>query len=194
MREGDKAIGTVLAGLEETGLLDSTIVAVVGDHGEAFGQHGTIAHGNGVYEETVHVPLMLVNARLFHDEADSTVGGMIDLAPTLAELVGLPPAPTWQGRSLFARERSGRAYVFEPFSKFVFGMREGSRKILLNGTSGQPELYDLAVDPAERRSLHQRMPGVVEDGLDRLAAWVQYQDRFFEEILDEDDDRTTQSP
>ena len=82
---------------------------------------------------------------------------MIDLAPTLADLAGLPAAPTWQGRSLLGRDRTGRAYFFEPFSTFVFGMREGSRKILLNGTTGQVELYDL-----------------------------QYQEEFFDGILDDD--------
>ena len=64
-------------------------------------------------------------------------------------------------------------------------MREGSRKILLTCTTGQVELYDLAADPREQQSVDRRMPAVVDLGLDRLAAWVQYQEDFFDGILDD---------
>jgi arylsulfatase A-like enzyme len=184
--EGDRAIGAILHGLSQRGLLDSTLIVVLGDHGEAFGRHGTLGHGNSVYEEEVHIPLMLVNPRLFHGEVDSALGAIIDLAPTVADMLGLPDAATWQGRSLLARDRTNRVYFFEPFSTFAFGLREGSRKILFDGTTGRVEVYDLATDPQERHSLAQEMPAVVNLGLDRLAAWVQYQEGFFQGLLGDD--------
>ncbi|MFL5494188.1 MAG: LTA synthase family protein, partial [Gemmatimonadales bacterium] len=58
LRESDRATGNVLRHLAQRGLLDSTLVAVVGDHGEAFGQHGNWAH-RYLYEEEVHIPLLL---------------------------------------------------------------------------------------------------------------------------------------
>lgn len=181
--ESDRAVGQLLRGLETRRLLDSTLVVIVGDHGQAFGRHGTYAHGSSVYEESVHVPLLLINPRLFHGELSGIVGGMNDLAPTVQQLLGHPPAPTWQGRSLFDPERSGRVYFFEPFSTFVFGYREHARKFIFNGTSAAAELYDLRNDPHEFRNLARRKPEEVREGLERLAAWVQFQNRFLGRFL-----------
>src|SRR5437870_3804978 len=56
LEHGDQAIGKVLKVLEERGLAESTLVVVVGDHGEAFGRHKQFTHASKVYEENVHVP------------------------------------------------------------------------------------------------------------------------------------------
>jgi lipoteichoic acid synthase len=183
LHEGDRAVGDLLRGLDRRGLLESTLVIVMGDHGEAFGQHGHLNH-QLLYEEDLHVPLLLINERLFHGERDSTAGGIIDVAPTIMDLLGYPLPPRWQGRSLFDLERSGRIYYFAPFSSVYFGYREGSRKLIYNATSNTAELYDLQADPEEKVNLGAREAEAVAAGRDRLVAWARYQDRYYSELLD----------
>ncbi len=183
LRETDQALGELLAALEQQQVLDSTLVVVVGDHGEAFGEHGHYVHGVDLYEEETHVPLILINRRLFHGESDSTLGGIIDLAPTILDILGYPVPGTWQGRSLFDPERTGRVYLFTSRSRVLFGYREGTRKFIYDAGANIAELYDLQIDPAESRNLVGATPGVALAGKRRLAAWVQYQRRFFQDVL-----------
>jgi lipoteichoic acid synthase len=184
LHEGDRALGDLLRGLDRRGLLESTLVIVMGDHGEAFGQHGHTNH-HLLYEEDLHIPLLLINGSLFHGERDSTIGGIIDVAPTIMDLLGYPlPAP-WQGRSLFNLERTGRVYLFAPFSSVYFGYREGSRKLIYNASSNTAELYDLSADPEEKVNLAPRAPEVVAAGRDRLAAWARYQEHYYARLLDQ---------
>lgn len=183
LRETDRALGELLAALARQHVLDSTLVVVVGDHGEAFGQHGHYVHGVDLYEEEVHVPLMLINGRLFHGETDSTLGGLVDVAPTILDLLGRAPPASWQGRSLFDNDRTGRVYLFTSRSKVLFGYREGSRKLIYDAGTNTTELYDLHTDPAESVNVAAAWPGAVVLGRQRLAAWVQFQRRFFQDVL-----------
>ena len=183
LRETDRALGDLLAALARQQVLDSTLVVVVGDHGEAFGQHGHYVHGVDLYEEEVHVPLMLINRRLFHGETDSTLGGLIDVPPTILDLLGEPFPTSWQGRSLFDSDRTGRVYLFTSRSKVLFGYREGTRKLIYDAGTNATELYDLETDPGESLNVAGGSPGVVRLGQQRLAAWVQYQQRFFKDVL-----------
>jgi arylsulfatase A-like enzyme len=177
LHETDQALGSLFRQLAERRLLASTLVVILGDHGEAFGQHGHMFH-RLLYEEEVRVPLVLSNPRLFHGEVDSTLGGTIDIAPTVMDLLGYPIAREWQGRSLFDRDRARGVYLFGPYSG-LFGYRQGSRKLIYNPISGESELYDLATDPEESSNLASRYPELVHLGRERLAAWVQYQNRFY---------------
>ena len=103
VRDADAQLGRLFAGLRERGLADDTLVVVTGDHGETFGDpHPTWGHGFRVYEESVRVPMMVWNPRLFPKGGRSdVVGGHVDINPTVAHLLGVPASPTWQGRSLF---------------------------------------------------------------------------------------------
>jgi len=177
LRETDRAIGIMLRSLEARGLLDSTLVVVFGDHGEAFGQHGSAFH-RFLYEEEMRVPLLLINSRLFHGEIDSVPGGTIDLAPTVMDLLGYRIPAEWQGRSLLDSHRHGRAYLFGPYSG-LFGYREGTRKLIHDPIANEDELYDLAADPLELLNIASKHPSAVREGRERLAAWVQYLDRFY---------------
>jgi arylsulfatase A-like enzyme len=182
VRHTDRALGKLLRHLQERGLAESTLVVVVGDHGQAFGQHGQKLHAGGLYEENVHVPLILINPRLFKGEENPTVAGLLDVAPTVLDLLGVSPPGDWQGRSLFSRERSPRIYFFTPWADFLFGYREGDRKCIFNATANKYEVFDLPTDPKETHNLASRSPELVQQIPQRLAAWVQHQDRLMKQI------------
>jgi len=124
----DRVVEEVLRRLEAAGLAESTLVVITGDHGEAFGHHGYYVHGS-IHEETARVPFLLLQRGRFHGEEDGTVGGLVDLAPTVMDLLGLPPHGDWQGRSLFDPGRSGRTYFFAPWSDHLFGYRDWTGEI-----------------------------------------------------------------
>jgi arylsulfatase A-like enzyme len=181
LHQTDAALAQLLRDLADRRLADSTLVVVVGDHGEAFGEH---AHTNHVlpYQEDLHVPLLFVNPLRFRGEVDTTLAGLIDLAPTVMDLLGQPSAGRWQGRSLFDPSRTGRVYFFAPFSGVFFGYLEGSRKLIYDASADASELYDLKVDPGERMNLAPGEPQAARRGRDRLAAWVRYQEDFYRRV------------
>jgi arylsulfatase A-like enzyme len=179
--ESDQALGDLLERLDAAGVLDSTLVVVVGDHGEGLGKHWHTVHST-LYEEDVHVPLMLINRSLFHGDLDSVPVGLVDIAPTITDVLGLPPEPAWQGRSAFDPDRGGRVYLFAPFSGVMFGMVEGSRKYIYDAGANTWEVYDLTSDPAELTNLASS-EGEPAEQFGRLAAWYQYQQTYYRRVM-----------
>jgi arylsulfatase A-like enzyme len=180
LREVDASIGELLDGLRARGLAEDTLVAITGDHGEAFGSpHDVRGHGSALYEENVRVPLMLWNPRLFGDAGrrSAEVAGHVDLAPTLVDVLGVDPAGAWQGESLFARERNGRAYFESGISEYQFGVREGEWKYIYNATLGSESLYHLASDPEERRDRAADEPDRSRRLRERVAAFIAAEER-----------------
>ncbi len=179
----DNLVGKLLQFLQEHTLLDSTLVVVVGDHGEAFGQHGQYGHASKIYEENLHVPLVFIQPKIFTGEDNPVVGGLIDLAPTILHLLNLPIPSLWQGESLLQPQRRGRVYFFAPWSTSLFGFREGTRKLIYDATHQRYEVYDLSKDPTETTNQAPQWPEFVSQGHQRLAAWVQYHEKFLKEWL-----------
>ena len=125
-----------------------------GDHGEAFGEHGQLAHGFSVYDEEVHIPLLIVNRKMFpQPRVVNSLARQIDIAPTLLDLLGIAEPAQWQGQSLLSGPPPARAYMFASDSDFRFGLIEGNEKYIYNYDSNRSELYDLATDPKERHDL-----------------------------------------
>jgi arylsulfatase A-like enzyme len=181
LRHGDEALGRLMAHLESTGQLDSTLVVVVGDHGEAFGRHNQWGHGTKVYDENLKVPCILINGQLFNGEERKVVGGLVDVAPTVLDVLGhTQMPPSWQGRSLFADGRHNRVYFCAPWSDFLFGYRDGNKKLIYNATKNTFEVYDLLADPLEANDLADSESAFIRAGRQHLAAWVQYQAKFYE--------------
>ena len=177
LRASDQSIENVLAYLTGRHLLASTLVVILGDHGQAFNQHGHHVHGATIYDEEIHIPLLLMHPRLLHGE-NNTVGGIVDVAPTILDLLRWPAPKTWQGRSLFDRNRSGRVYFFVPTRDVMLGFRDDGRKYLLNLTRDKLEVFDLIGDPTEQSDISSRVPESAAVAKGRLAAWVQYQDKL----------------
>jgi phosphoglycerol transferase MdoB-like AlkP superfamily enzyme len=184
LHETDHQLERFFEAIRREGLENDTVIIVVGDHGQAFGYpHDNYMQGRSVYEEDVHVPMMIYAPRLYRSAADSQViGSHVDLAPTIAALAGVPAAPDWQGRSLFETGRSPRVYVYVAEDHFTLGVREDNWKYILDLREGIDELYDLDRDPTEQHNLAKFEPERCARFRQRLAAWTDANRRQYERI------------
>jgi arylsulfatase A-like enzyme/Tfp pilus assembly protein PilF len=108
----DSAVGTFLSQLRARGLYDGAVIAVMADHGEALGDHGEDTHGFFLYDETIHVPLVIKlpgAASIKKDLATKSSGtkienrvGLVDVLPTILQAVGIAVPPEVQGESLLS--------------------------------------------------------------------------------------------
>ena len=182
LKEVDRQLGRLFDGLRERGLDQDTMVVITGDHGEVFGEpHSAWGHGSRLYEENVKVPFVVWSPRLVTGgRRIKTLGAHVDVSPTIADLVGLPAAESWHGKSLFDRTRSPRAYFYAAHDDYRLGVREGERKYIYNATTGTDQLYDLATDPTEQENLAAQFPDECRRLRQRVAAWREYVRRDLE--------------
>lgn len=161
----DEQVGRLLQELQLRGLAERTVMAVTADHGEGLGDHGEQTHGLLLYESTLRVPLLLRGPGLPAGTVTRTPVGLVDLAPTLAGLLGrsLPPPAgrALDGRDLSAALRKGGEpapadLYAETRYPAIFGwspLASLRRRDLKYIAAPRPELYDLARDPGETRDL-----------------------------------------
>jgi choline-sulfatase len=181
----DSIVASVLDRLARLRLLDSTLVVVVGDHGESLGEHGEETHSMFVYESDLRVPLILwrpgtIPAGVVVREPVR----LTDLAPTVLDLVGAPPLAVPSGRTLVSAMEGGRSdppgvYAETLLPQFYMGwaplrsIREERWKFI---EAPRPELYDLQRDPAEMRNLYAAEPqraAALRRELDRITGGAQ---------------------
>lgn len=169
---GDEALGELIAGVEARGLMDRTLWLVMGDHGEAFFEHpGNFAHSLYVFEENVHIPVIVaVPGALAGMLRVPQVGGTIDLGPTLVDLLGLAAPPAWAGRSLL-RGAPGVARFFADHSSVLLGLRQDRWKCIVEPEAGKLRLYDLAADPGETVDVSAAQPERAERYRLHLETW-----------------------
>lgn len=109
----DHAIGLVLDKLEELDLLDNTIIVLTADHGEEFLDHRYLIHAWTLFNESVHVPLIVWGKPFSSPARISTLVSGVDILPTLLHLAGIPhDAKAFDGHSLFTRRND--ALQFDP--------------------------------------------------------------------------------
>ncbi len=173
--EADRQAGRLLDALGDAAR--ETVVVVAADHGEAFGEHGEIAHSIFVYDTTLRVPLIVAGPGTEARVVDSPVS-LVDVAPTLVRLAGLGPfdadgvdlSPALHGGTL--GDRRLYAESFAPLLDFGWSplrsVRQDGWKAI---DAPRPELYRVSVDPDEERDL------AGSEGA-RLAALREMVDRY----------------
>ena len=97
----DSAIGELLKGLDGRGLRDNTLIVFLSDHGEEFFEHGGFEHGHSLYEELIHVPLIIsLPGKLPEGVKLARPVRLLDVAPTILDLVGVERPGHFEGKSL----------------------------------------------------------------------------------------------
>jgi arylsulfatase A-like enzyme len=208
----DHQVARLLKGLKEMGVLDNALVIITADHGEEFFEHGKLGHRETLYEEVIHVPfLMHWPGRIPKGRSYDGIAGLIDVLPTILDLLGMKPPPGIQGKSFAAQlaepntpkpERS----LFAQLTRISFSLEmvlDGRHKLIRHADGpkqGFEELYDLRQDPLERTNIaaHSRpqlapLKGeltafnkLVSEGIDQVQA-----ERV--EKLDKNTERTLKS-
>ncbi|MBN1774801.1 MAG: sulfatase [Deltaproteobacteria bacterium] len=171
--------------LEALGVLDDTLVVVTADHGEEFFEHGSVGHGHSLFQELLHVPLFLrLPGRFRAGIKVDAVAGLVDVAPTAFEALGLPPAPDFQGRSLLPLAQDGETGAELAFTEFLEGQRAvtGQRYKLIH-RGYRPLLYDLREDPGEERDAAGELPIAARTMQVQLARYLEWQERAGREEL-----------
>ncbi len=192
----DDNLGRILSKLQELGLADSTVVAVAGDHGEAFGEHGlSFTHDYTLYDEVLRVPLVIRGPGVVPGATLGQQVRLMDLTPTLLDLAGVEPltgieatslAPLLGGGSLpylpaYAESAPARAQFPEQDKIQLPGIRGKWRMVrtdrwklirIPREEGDLYELYDLVDDPGETKNLFADLAGEAAKLQPLLDAWL----------------------
>jgi arylsulfatase A-like enzyme len=169
----DQQIGQLMAHLEGRGLLDDTLVIFASDHGEGLGDHKHVGHISQLYDSLLRVPLVFsYPGHLPEGVVIEQRVGLVDVLPTVAELLNLLPPAGARGRSLVPL-MLGSASPIRPLIAATYRPEASSDKqaIVMDGfkyihsqldDSEWVELFDLAADPDELEDLAEIQPEVLE--------------------------------
>ena len=168
IRFSSEQVGRFLDYYRRTPFYENSVIILTADHGEEFEEHGRKYHGGQIYEESIHVPLIIHAPNLAPQTITEPVG-LIDIVPTIYNLVGVDlSGKKLQGRSLLplmleGRSRRPRPVYIEKLKvpTFPWSMQAliSDRWKLLHRANEQLfELYDLKTDPGEKRSLYDLLP------------------------------------
>lgn len=184
IRYCDDQIGKLVKELQSMGRLKNTVIIITADHGEEFYDHRGWAHGHSVFQELIHVPLIVWWPNKIPGPIRVTeFVSLVDLAPTFYELASIIDPPPTDGRSLFKFSEKKGSFVYDAsggdttLSEFDWGGRssvsliDGRYKYIKaqKGSKKKELLFDLSNDPGETVDLSALLPGVVEDLRDAVG-------------------------
>jgi arylsulfatase A-like enzyme/Tfp pilus assembly protein PilF len=184
----DSALGKLFRQLKASGLYDGSVIAVMADHGESLGAHGEDTHGVFLYDETIHVPLVI---KLPKAKARKTIDHrveLVDVMPTLLQATGIAVPAEVQGESLLSMMQANvgestpeawqdrPAYSRSDYPRLAFGwsaiqsLRTGK---YLYVQSPRRELYDQAADSNAEHNLATTSTAVADTLAERADAFLQ---------------------
>lgn len=183
----DHHLGRLFRYLEESGLMEETLVVITSDHGESFGEHGDYAHHRRPYWTLANVPLIVrwpgsTGVRV------ASAAGPIDIAPTVLNWTGIESAARvadrfdgidlrWQATRPAGALRE-RAVVTEiarncqESSFLAWSITQGNLRLIYDAIGHRVELFDIAADPDEKRNLVKERPADAERLLGLLGRWL----------------------
>jgi arylsulfatase A-like enzyme len=184
IRHVDEGIGELVSTIDDCGLGENTIIAIIGDHGESMTEHDIFFDHYGLYEPTLQIPLIVrAPGRL---PAGSRLPFLLqnhDLTPTLLEGAGIMPPRTMDGQSFWKlltgeTSQGGREEIIccECTMQAQWCLRTRDHKFIVSREQDidRParELYDLRSDPKEERNIVEEQPQLASEMERRLESWI----------------------
>ena len=174
IRYTDQTLGDLFSALEKIGFLNNAVVIITADHGEEFGEHGGVLHGGKLYEELLHVPLIIFGTDVEQGVVDPRLVSLVDVAPTILSAAGLPIPEKMEGRDLL-HDPPPPAWpeqrIFAQYGSQLYCVRTPRWKLIYRPASEGAQLFDLRHDPLERRNLVHKNPKTAATLLAELEAW-----------------------
>ena len=179
----DSQIGRLILALKQRGLYDNTLIIITSDHGESLGDRNLLFHGLSVYQNQVHVPLIVKYPGDCERRVVGTPIGHVDILPTVLDVAGIAAPHSLQGISFRRKVNDGeRRLISEGFPRpgfakipgFNFMQRaiyRGKWKFVETG-AGRRELYDVESDQAEAHDMCSVQSGQCEEMRRDLDAWT----------------------
>ncbi len=180
----DEQVGRVLDAVRRLGREDDTLIVLTADHGESFWEHNNNTHGKELFDHAMRIPLLICPPDGGGSDVETPVG-LIDLAPTLLDYVGVEIPPTMHGfslRGLLEGEKTPRPPVFietwqnEPMSLDRelnrIAVIEGHHKLILDLDWNVFSLFDLRADPREKHNLLQESPDHIYRRFQQLGGYL----------------------
>jgi len=184
----DAALGKLVSALQQRKLYGNTAVIVVASHGQSLGAHGEDSHGIFLYDETIHVPLLIKLPQVEPSAKPATSRvvakvRLVDVAPTVLEIAAIPVPSQMQGQSLLRIAKAGGGGDQPVYSRAGLPLRGFGWSPLESWRAGKylyvrapkPELYDLTADPGATHNLAQTSKAT----LDTMAAQLDNFSRHF---------------
>lgn len=185
IRYADDGVQELLNALEELGLADDTAVIIFGDHGEEMYKHQIFFNHHGLYDEDIHVPLIIAYPKAKRKGARIPyLVQHIDIAPTILDIAGLPTPNSMEGKSLVPYINGELDEFIYPFlvteectTMMKWALRTSQYKYILSREQdyrGWPmrELYDLKADHEELNNIAESEPELAKELENRLEGWI----------------------
>ncbi|MBX7224259.1 MAG: sulfatase [Blastocatellia bacterium] len=180
----DMHIGRLLAFLNESGLMQNTMIVLTSDHGEGFGEHGALEHGCLPYIEQNFVPIWAYTPDLPGKRISAPVSHL-DLAPTMLGFAGLPIPTAYEGIDLVKLakgEVQPHPFVITETPRnipeptfFAWALTEGDWKIIFDRYGANWQVYNLKNDPHEQRNLVDLEPAKFAELKQKMSGYLNQQ-------------------
>jgi len=192
VRYVDGVIGSLLRILNRSNILDDTFIVITADHGQEFMEHRHYGHVLSLYDELIHVPLIIMGPGL-QSQVISQQVSLLDLAPTILDILGVAKPEAFLGNSLLPlvngnrlnerdlgaiseSYRPSRAETYHHTNLKMFSVRTGKWKYIYNEVK-QDELYSLEDDPKETQNIISAHPEIATELRAKIMAHIEFEDR-----------------
>jgi arylsulfatase A-like enzyme len=173
----DAEVQVLLEQLKRSNILENTLLIITSDHGEMIGEHNSLDHGVGVYQEQIRVPLMIRTPPGDARGMRNAPASGVDIMPTILHAAGLNSPTGIVGQNLLDTDLPEARMVFSESFPRPHRLRAetavvSSRWKLIESTKGKLELYDLAADPREQNNVaasHPELVAAMEPEMAKLA-------------------------
>ncbi|MEJ2745384.1 MAG: sulfatase-like hydrolase/transferase, partial [bacterium] len=175
----DDNIRSFFSDLSKNNKLKNTMVIILADHGEEFLDHGALGHRAVLYEELIHIPLIILPpGNGFSQKRIKGIVQTIDIYPTVLDLLGICfNHENTCGESLVPFMKTGESSEKEAYSEYyneVLSIRDMRYKYISSHNGTEEQLYDIENDPREIRNIASYNREIVEGYREEMGKWLDY--------------------